>query len=234
MFKNCMSKCPERNGWQVRKFLKGHQVSLGMKQWEWKPWAERSVGHLPGTHGTLGAMPSTERSERFTFPFYLLLVCQEQRALATCSLPPPGAWGQATRTEPSKTRSQNKPLLGKWSLTGGQERPRQKDHLTQEGKGSGDLGTCVTDRQHCHSNSFIRAAAPYQRKAGCVCARARASLGQRAATGGTSLSEGCFLLDWNCASRDEMGDKRKMGFYSQHGAGEEKEMKNAILVSKVK
>lgn len=176
MFKNCMSKCPERNGWQVRKFLKGHQVSLGMKQWEWKPWAERSVGHLPGTHGTLGAMPSTERSERFTFPFYLLLVCQEQWALATCSLPPPGAWGQATRTEPSKTRSQNKPLLGKWSLTGGQERPRQKDHLTQEGKGSGDLGTCVTDRQHCHSNSFIRAAAPYQRKAGCVCAGAHRSV----------------------------------------------------------
>lgn len=37
-------------------------------------------------------------------------------------------------------------------------------------------------------------------------------LGEKATTGSTGLSEGCFLFCWNCASREEMGDKIKIDF----------------------
>lgn len=129
MFKNCMCKCPEKNGCRVRKFLKGQQVSSGIKQGEWKPRVE----HLPGTHKALGSMPSREK-RTFTFPFYLLLVCQEQPALATCS----HHWAHGAkqpRTEPSKTMSQNKPFLRKWSLIGGQEQAKTKEFPYTRGEG---------------------------------------------------------------------------------------------------
>lgn len=88
---------------------------------------------------------------------------------------------------------------------GGREQAKTKG--SSYARGEGLKGTWARELQTTlPRKSITQTAAQHQRKAGCV--RIARQLPQAA-----SLSEGCFLLDWNRASRDEMGDKRKMDFF---------------------
>lgn len=90
-----MFKCPEENGGQVRRFLRGHRVSQGMKQGQWKQGWSSAVEHLPGMHKATGSKPSTERGECL---LSLLSVSCLPRTASPCHmLPLPGARGQATK-----------------------------------------------------------------------------------------------------------------------------------------
>lgn len=89
---------------------------------QWKQGWSAAVEHLPGMHKATGSKPSTERGECL---LSLLSVSCLPRTASPCHmLPLPGARAKQPRTEPSKTRSQNKPFLGKWSLIGGQEQAK--------------------------------------------------------------------------------------------------------------
>lgn len=143
-----------------RTFPKGHQVSLGMRQVEWKPGWSTAVEHLPGMHTAPGSMPSPERGKRLFSPFIGLLSAKNSQPL-------PGSQHQARgakhpRTEPSKTMSQNKPFLGKRSLRGGRGQERQGNYLTPEGE-----AFRVSGQQDCHTKSITQTAR-YQKKAGCA------------------------------------------------------------------
>lgn len=59
------------------------------------------------------------------------------------------------------------------------------------------------------------------------------SLSEKATAGSTSGSEGGFLLEWNCASREDTGDKIKLDF-TFRTEPVRNTMRNEVLVSKVK
>lgn len=120
-----------REEWVAGKKVPERSTSvMRMKQGEWKPGVE----HLPGMYKGPRLHAQHREKRTFTFPFYLLLVCQEQPALATCSHHPVHGAKQPG-TEPSKTMSQNKPFLGEWSLLGGQGQAKTKELPYTRGEG---------------------------------------------------------------------------------------------------
>lgn len=160
--------------------------------------------HLPGMHTAPGSRPSPERGDRLFSPFIGLLSAKNSQPLPGSQHQVHGA--KHPRTEPSKTMSQNKPFLGKRSLRGGQRQERQGNYLTPEGeafRGSGQLNHI----QDCHTKHHSDCSAVPEK--GRMCAdRSVRKLPQAVLL---EVKAG-FLLEWNCASREETGDKIKLDF----------------------